>query len=90
MLPDPAEYSIHAIEKNPRDHYAIETWEDMNRGICPCGTTVVWNFDTDEWEEAPLRVILLTDEEIESGRSFDPGIYTRLTDVVRQQAEAQT
>jgi hypothetical protein len=67
MLPDPREYSIHSIEKDSRDHYVIEPWDDIDeRGICPCGEIVVWNAETERWDAAPeMRVILVTDAEID-------------------------
>lgn len=40
-------------------HFVPEGWDDLDRGICPCGEIVVWDEATDRWNPDRSMVVLV-------------------------------
>ncbi len=46
-------------------HFVPEGWEELNRGICPCGEVVTWNGPSDQWvPDRSMKVLVLTGQEL--------------------------
>jgi hypothetical protein len=58
--------AIHGDE----DHFVPDGWDDVERGLCPCGEAVAWDEKTELWvPDRSLRVLVLTTEEVEHIRA---------------------
>jgi hypothetical protein len=69
-------------------HYVPEGWEDLNRGICPCGEVVFWSEGLDQWLPArAFRVLVLTPDEITALRRSQ--MPTLLKEQIEQQLDLQ-
>lgn len=48
-------------------HFVPEGWEELDRGICPCGEVVAWDEKAEVWvPDRSLRVLILTQAETET------------------------
>ena len=51
-------------------HLVPEAWDDMDRGLCPCGEAVSWDGPTETWRpDRTLRALVLTKDEIRTVRA---------------------
>lgn len=57
----------------PERHYVPEGWEELDRGVCPCGELVRWDEAAERWiPDRALRVLVLTEAEAETLRAAAP------------------
>jgi len=47
-------------------HFVPEGWEDLEKGICPCGTVVQWDRVNERWDEWHTAYVLIV-----NGPGFD-------------------
>lgn len=68
------------------DHFVPEGWEDLGRGLCPCGEAVRWSDEVEAWvRDRTLRVLILTPDEVASvkDRLRRAGLNAAWDDVVQ-------
>ena len=75
----PALHEPSSIAHGRRDHFVPDGWDDLERGLCPCGEAVTWDHVSERWEADDLLVVLvltraeadtITDRLSRAGASF--------------------
>jgi hypothetical protein len=76
---NPYDDDDHDRDEGPPTHFVPESWEDLNRGICPqCGRTVSWDDETERWKIDPtLAVFVLGEDEISTADNALDWLATR-------------
>jgi len=74
-------------------HFVPVGWEEVDRGICPCGEVVRWEDSTERWvADRSLRVLILDEAQLDFLRLYiypmDVGGSTKM-DALRKAIDHQ-